>query len=263
MNGELAQYFALATHGSAWLDGRTASIPARPEQTHRAFEGVGAVTFGDTDSVLGWLQRLSAERVDRLWLAMPDLLSGDGTSPLPWHHQAAFAGGLPAGLLATSSSGNQLWRASWDVGDRDAPDHRIWQVTYHNTPVSFGPQRPDTDQAAATLIASLERAQAFATRYDLYPWHGVFARARQQWFARDAEPAYHPDLLPDGCYDDASRRLASMAHAAWVFGGMGSWNDLGFPETKRHAEYERITHELFAALMYALLASANADLTAT
>jgi hypothetical protein len=259
VNGELAQYFALAVHGSAWLAGRTASVPPDLEHSHSTFQFVGAVSFGDMDSVLGWLQRLTTQRVDRVWLTMPDLRSGDG-KPLPWHHQAAFAGGLPAGLLTTSSGGSELWRASWSVGNRDAPDRRIWQVNYHNIQVAFGPHRVDVREAAAALLASLQRAHAFATRHDLDPWHRIFTNAQQQWSATDAEPVYHQDLFPDGCYDSTSRRLASMAQAAWVFGGMGSWNDLGFPEADPQTEYEQITHDLFTSVMHACLASANAEL---
>ena len=260
VNGEMAQYFALATHGSAWLTERTPDAWPHLERDHSTFQFVQAVTFGGTDSVLSWLKRLATQRVDRIWLTMPDLFGRDGAGPLPWHQQAAFAGGIPAGLLTTSGAGNELWRASWTVGNSDVPDQRIWQVNYHNTRVSFGPQRLDVQDAATALLKSLHRAHAFAARHDLDPWQQIFTNAQQQWFAADAEPVYHQDLFPDGCYDPASRRLASMAQAAWVFGGMGSWNDLGFPETDLHTEYEQITQDLFSSVMHSCLASANADL---
>jgi hypothetical protein len=197
--------------------------------------------------------------VDRIWLAVPDLHSA-GDDGLSWRHRAAFAGGLAAGLLTTSKSGNDLWRASWDVGDRDAPDRRIWKVAYHPVCVALDPQRPRVDDAAATLDAALEAAEEFASRSGSQPWDATFANARRQWADPNAEPSYHQDLFPDHCYSEASRRLASMAQAAWVFGGMGSWNDLGFPEPEIHNEYEQISRDLFAAVMLACVASVNADL---
>ena len=44
-----------------------------------------------------------------------------------------------------------------------------------------------------------------------------------------------------------------------MFGGMGSWNDLGFPEPEIQHEYEQISRDLFAAVMLACVVSANAD----
>lgn len=80
---------------------------------------------------------------------------------------------------------------------------------------------------------------------------------------QDIEPPYHQDLFPHCCFDDASRRLAAMAQTAWAFGGMGSWNDLGFPDRTIHIEYEQLTGDLFATVMLACLASTNTTMTAT
>jgi hypothetical protein len=51
-----------------------------------------------------------------------------------------------------------------------------------------------------------------------------------------------------------------MAQAAWVFGGMGSWNDLGFAENDLQRQYEQITRELFTAVLQACVSAANIDL---
>ena len=263
VNGELAQYFALAAHGSAWLHGaKTTSMSAELERSNSTFQFVGAVNFAGVGGVSGWLAGLSAQGVERIWLAVPDLRSA-GEDGLALHQRAAFAGGLAAGLLTTGASGNDLWRASWEAGDRDAPDRRIWKVDYHRVRVAVGPQHPQVDDAAATLDAALAHAEEFASRAELEPWGAIFARARRQWSDPAAKAPYHQDLFPDHCYSQASRRLASMAQAAWVFGGMGSWNDLGFPESKIHSQYEQVSRDLFAAVMLACVASANSDLTMT
>ena len=40
------------------------------------------------------------------------------------------------------------------------------------------------------------------------------------------------------------RPRARACEAAWVFGGMGSWNDLGF-QGEDQQTYERLSHRLF------------------
>src|SRR4051794_262143 len=37
---------------------------------------------------------------------------------------------------------------------------------------------------------------------------------------------YHPDILPSAGYTLAARQLLAGAVASFVFGGMGSWNDV-------------------------------------
>jgi hypothetical protein len=259
VSGELAQYFALATYGSAWLQGRLRSQPARLTRMAGSFRFVDSVDFAGVVGVGGWLERLSAQEVDRVWLAAPDLRSAPQAGEPAWHLQAAFGGGVAAGVLTTSSSGNELWRASWDVVD-GSPAARPWKLSYGSTRVTFGPDRVPVEDAAAALDAALARAAAFAARLDLKPWDSIFATARLHWSDPAAvERPRQRDLFPARCYGRGSRRLVAMAQAAWVFGGMGSWNDLWLPPDSS-AEYDEISRELYATVVAAHLASANADL---
>jgi hypothetical protein len=75
----------------------------------------------------------------------------------------------------------------------------------------------------------------------------------------DNQPGiYFRDLFPSNWPDHDSRLLADMVQAAWVFGGMGSWNDL-WPPDGTQEEYEHLTTELFGAVMLALVAAASVD----
>jgi hypothetical protein len=47
--------------------------------------------------------------------------------------------------------------------------------------------------------------------------------------------------------------MLDAAQSAWVFGGMGSWNDLGFAGAEQK-EYERVSKHLYAALTDAICA---------
>jgi hypothetical protein len=46
--------------------------------------------------------------------------------------------------------------------------------------------------------------------------------------------------------------------SAWVFGGMGSWNDMGF-EGADQKEYDHVSEQLFAALNETIQAAVDAS----
>lgn len=258
MNGELAQCFALATHTSARLRGLRGADWLGT--SHTTFQYVGTVSFDGADGLDEWVRRVEADAVDRVWLAVPSLDPEERREGPPASVRAAFAGGVLGGLLATGTGGSRLWQADWHVGDREAPESRIWVVRYQSRPVAIEPQRPDVFDTAHTLDQTLERAARFSERQGLH-WGTLFTRARQHWSGA-ADPAWpDPDqLFPPGWPDPDSRRLAAMAATAWVFGGMGSWNDLGFVDQAAQTEYEQISRDLYAAVLRACVAAANVDL---
>jgi hypothetical protein len=258
VNGELAQHFALATFATAQLRDRSAAAAVLAD-SHSVLQFVAAITFDDLPDIDSWVRHLAATKVDRVWLAVPSLDPRNEHDTLAPHIGAAFVGGLRAALLTAGSPGTKLWKARWQLGNRRASGSRIWTVDYRSRPVTFEPQRPDPEEAAQTLDQALQQAQEFSVRHDLKPWDGVFARARRIGSGGDGQAAYQSDLFPEAWGRADCRRLADMAQAAWVFGGMGSWNDLGFAHADLQAEYERISKRLFGAILRACVAAANAD----
>jgi hypothetical protein len=65
---------------------------------------------------------------------------------------------------------------------------------------------------------------------------------------------YYADSVPPHGLDHA--RVAAAAFKSFVFGGMGSWNDLSF-QGDAARNYEQLTKDLYAAVMFALDATAN------
>lgn len=63
----------------------------------------------------------------------------------------------------------------------------------------------------------------------------------------------NPSLLPLEAI-----QLLSAAQSSWVFGGMGSWNDLGF-EGEDQATYESLSEELYGTVNRAIVAATNAS----
>ncbi|MDW8404343.1 hypothetical protein [Chloroflexus sp.] len=67
------------------------------------------------------------------------------------------------------------------------------------------------------------------------------------------DQAAEAELLPP-----TANQLLSAVRAAWVFGGMGSWNDLAFAG-EDGVEYETLTTKLYRLLNAAIVVAVNAS----
>jgi hypothetical protein len=154
---------------------------------------------------------------------------------LPEYLDAAFAGGVHAGLRATfDRGGDETWTARWEVTEPQHPNQAIWSVTYHGATVSGSGAVPP---AMPLAEAARELTEALALLS-----------------APSPSVPYYPDLLPERGYALPARQLIAAAASGWVFGGMGSWNDC-VPSAA--AEYESVTRAHFEAEMNAFVTAAN------
>lgn len=257
VNGELAEVICLATHGTNWLQHQLPA-PIDFEQSNSTFQFVGSTQFvlarsrrigrpQQASTVKDWITNCRSSNASRMWLVIPGIPSG-----VDQHALAAFANAGRWGLAVETPKDAQVWRATWTVSDRDAPDRRIWTVRYDGRRTEpFNAQRPDLAQAQDDLRQALHAVKAFAEEQaGLDNWVDWFGRALN---GRD-ELAYHADMLPES-FDRSARTLIAMASRAWVFGGMGSWNDLWFEGDAER--YKRLTHRLYDAVLTAFLAGVN------
>ncbi len=257
MNGQLAELICLATHGTRWL-AQQLPVPVGFERANSTFQFVASTEFvlGETgrlgqperaSTVADWVANCRAAGASRIWLFSFGL-----PSRVDEHARAGFTSNGQWGLALQTPEGAQVWFARWIVADREAADRRIWAVRYNGTRIAaFNPQRPDLRQAQRALREALHAVKDFAEEQTgLDMWVDWFGRALDG----GDEPAYHPDMLPDQL-DPQARTLVAMASRAWVFGGTGSWNDVRFEGDA--GRYERLTRQLYDAVLTAFLAGVN------
>jgi len=246
VTGELDELVALAAHGNAFLAGGGDA----PEllDANSTFRFVRSVEFvnGDGPSVVGtatWLTGLRDGGTTRL------AIDADSIDP----HFAAFANAGRWWLVASSPGGPVGWRGEWTVVEPHAPDHRIWAVTYRR--LDRVPERtsPPLDATRLELQAALEDVLAFcAPRFD-----DNFREATAMLDSPSPTIRRLDDLLPERGYGLAARQLLAAASSAWVFGGMGSWNDLVFDDPESKDAYGKVSARLFDAVLCAAVAATN------
>jgi hypothetical protein len=105
----------------------------------------------------------------------------------------------------------------------------------------------------------LAEAEAFAAAQ---PYMEGFAESfRQARAALGGAPdkAAYFALAPRGFLTAEADALLAAGQHAWVFGGMGSWNDNGFEDKQVNAHYEQLSDRLFDVLNEGLAAAANSS----
>ena len=269
MNPELAQLIALAAHGTAWLRSSVRSLPPALDTKNSAFRNV-RVRFElrsavhteplTATTVAEWLQQLLARNVDRIMLAPIGADERDGEhQPLAPHLMVAFAGGAQWRFLVTSPVSLELWTARWrnrrSVLEGTYWSEALFESSAHSERVA--PRYLDVVGATNRLNGSLREAADFARTRDLEPWAQQFELALKR--GTDTRPTLptHRDILPED-HPDSAKRLLAEALEAWVFGGMGSWNDVVITGDTDRAKYDKLTSSLYAAVVDACVAAANA-----
>lgn len=261
MDGQLAQLAALVAHGNEWLAGdrRHPSTVAAGS----TFQYVNQVTFSLTsgrflrrtvtaDDPGAWLQGCADRGVTSLWLDPRPNEPG----PLPAHIAAAFANSSRCSILATGST-HERWVAGWTVGPAGAPDNRIWDVFYVGSADEsrLGPV-PDIDTAHDRLLAAVSATRDLADRLGWRDWAHWFDEVVAAGAATRPTARFHDDALPMSAVLPR-RQLFVIASGSYVFGGMGSWNDLAVPDPESEDQYQRTSAELYTAVLQAVAAAVN------
>ena len=265
MNGPIAQLVALACHGNGFLR-RGPGTPFFPDNSTCRF--CDRVIF--VERRRRWFAHDQETRVAEspdAWFAhlartgARGLRLSHGVRGVPRISDRMSAGLIGGGAVWTIAARHddavRHWSADWEVWDRNAPEQRIWRVTYRRGSTDRPqPLENDVAHAHVKLAEALQRIHAFAAAHDCSPFTESFRRALDSLAAPYPLHGYHADLCPADVATTMSRALLDAAQSAWVFGGMGSWNDLGF-DGDAAREYDEASALLYSAIQDAICAAAN------
>lgn len=267
MNGPIAQLAALTCHANARLIGL--HVPAFfPRNSTCEFceriEFRSALTEAGDDSAESlvaatpdaWIEALPARGCSGLRIAAAPRNDPNISDRL----SSGFVGGGHVWRLevARDDGQSEIWRADWQVFDREAPDRRIWRVNYcleHTRPseLRIGRTLPIV---RAAFRESLEEALTFSERHTVGAFSSHFAEALEALAKPSAAVGYHKDIALPGQLSDDALALLKASMRSWVFGGMGSWNDMAF-EKPVQVEYENISDRLFDLVHEAIVVAVN------
>ncbi len=259
MNLELAQLIALVTHGNAYLMSKSSAQPSEISHDLRVFEMVRGISFTESkgpskkgptqisDGTAGWYRYLKDHKVRRLRIVAIDL--SKARPDLPAHIASAFAGSGNWAIMSEGTTADTIWLPRYiDKGNDEA-------LSFVGTPLDK--RAPDAcsdlDAAEQALKAALTAIRDYAKKEKVGDnWVGIFSRALEILDTDEPSRAYISELLPETGYGHQARRLLQAASEAWVFGGMGSWNDICGDE-----RYSAVTEALYGSIIDGIITATN------
>lgn len=270
MNHPIAQLVALTCHANAFLRGRLVP-PFFPRNSTCLFCDRVKFVRG-SKPLLGKMREEEVAATPDFWFAH---LEGAGTSAIRLSRRSQrhpmISDRMSAGLVggggtwameAVQQNGKRTtWLSRWEVWNQNAPERRIWRVSYGGVlgRRSRAPAVTDMDAVAERFRSALGDIHEFSERHECGVFAACFARAIETLDSGGTKRyGYHKDLAPDGVLPSVALSLLDACQSAWVFGGMGSWNDLAF-QGDAQAEYVRTSERLFVALTEVIQAAANAS----
>lgn len=264
MQAPILRALAMVAVGNAALAGRdvTGFYPNDPLfrftssldfMTPRETEGLRHVSNDPVD----WFGKLKARKCRGLRLHNAPMQQNQKLGHIDEHLLVGMVGGGPRWLLeAVYPDRSELWEGFDRVGDKNAADKKIWLSAYILIGEADSAKDVDTNikDAAIELRDTLLSAEAVARELPGQPFAEMFVAARGALEGKDLP--YPLEFLRFAQMKPEATRLLKAAGRGWVFGAMGSWNDLGV-EPALKPRYEAASKTLFAALQRAVLVAAN------
>ena len=271
MTGTIAQLVALTCYGNAYLSGQATPQFFPANSTCQFCERITYVTLGT--SLFGKPKETEVAPDPDAWFINLKKRGATGLrlSCTPQNRpgisdrmSAGFVGGGGSWTIEVllPRGESEQWMARWGVGNQKAADKRIWRVTYGCVSVSKTVQTsaPDLPNVLRELQESLKEIRAFSALHKLDGFTRWFDDALDTIETKgEKRHGYHQDLAPAGILSSEAGTVLDACQKSWVFGGMGSWNDMGF-DGEEQKTYNRVSDRLFQAVNAAIKQAATSTM---
>jgi hypothetical protein len=275
MTGDISRGITLTTYGTAFLQnnydisGLTLDHPSFTFENKVEFLFFKKHFFSKptwhqyADSPINWLKKLKKEGCKELRLVFrPDNSISLNGQKVPDHKLAGFVGGGGHRYIQTIfEKSADLWQSKEVVTDKDAPDRRIWTISYGRTITGQQIQAKiqyNIDNIKQKLKGILTEISAFANKENQSFWSKEFDTAIN--LLDSPTPFVNNQdnrIIPAEKMNLKLIQLLAGSGKAWCFGGMGSWNDISFIDKDKQTTYDKLTAELYDIVNESYIAVAN------
>lgn len=270
MKTEIAQIIALTAYGNDYL--KTGNIPEDFNTSNKTFEFCNSIDFRELKKSLitskykeviiarnptEWFHYLKNSGSKYLRVYFESLQNQTGVKD---YKVAGFISGGGKWLIeAVYDNFSNFWMYRWKVVNKNSPNV-TWSVNYG----MVGKEMPTKNLQIANLkikekfYRSLSEIADYAAQKGLRYWKNKFNIAKETLDSATPEKnCYYDDALPLDRYNLPAKQLVFAACASWVFGAMGSWNDVYFKNKKDFEKYDKLSEQLYESIVEAIIAGTN------
>lgn len=265
MNGELSQIIELAVIFNSGQFDDISSIGNGGKYYNplsfisfkkKFFGGYKEIKIGSNSKE--WFLHLKNNECQRV-----NLVYESDNSQAADHMLAGFVGGGGSWFLeAEYKNHSDFWRAKWEVIPEVKRENGIvWDITY----ALLGPKRSkfkhpiyniDTQKEALGSVLNKIAKLTDVEEY-LSNWGKIFREAKTMLEAPISKENYLSYLQGYISNEDYIKLLSAGAKSS-VFGGMGSWNDIGGFDKEEHSKlYDELSVEIYSELNNSFLTAVN------
>ena len=262
MNGPIVQIVALCLYGNAYRHGEIITD----------FFNNSTAQFCKKIEFIQLKKKLFGKVEEKVIYNNPNTFFNELNSPLTQYNlyyvpveprdgleeriTAGFVGGGGKWiLLSTNEDGTTDWTSYWNVIDQNNPNKKIWGVKYIQTGNYFLCNEND-ENYIDTFYNALESIYNFTIAKNNSAFASYFKNAMITLDSHGKKLfGYHKDLVPK-CYKEIEY-LLDACQSAWLFGGMGSWNDVYFQDENIFEEYKEVSQNLYSSLISTVIQSVN------
>jgi len=176
---------------------------------------------------------------------------------IPDYINAAFVGGGSHWLIELQfAEESDLYLCDWVPSQYSGVDRRkIHYVRIERDIDHLDDTCPSISDSRKQLKSVLEQLVKFAGKFE-HSAHWVSNFEHSLATLQEFEPFTSDEFLPAGIYSKEGHQLIQGAFASWVFGGMGSWNDVSFSGADQE-RYELLSKNLYSILCNAIVSGVN------
>jgi hypothetical protein len=271
MTGTVAQLIALTSFGNEFLNARI--LPDNFYPGNRAFQFCRTVEYiaykkslfhaKSKEIIIAsnpneWFRFLKNDNCIKLKLYFKS--SEDQVRIADYQSAGLVGGGGTWFIESVYDNHSNFWVNNWEVTDSNAIDQKIWTIKY----ILAEKEKPssnvcvDLTSIKEEMREILKAIADFAFKLNYLHWGETFDNARRNLDNISPQKnVYLKDFIVDKNYSLVARQLLFSAELAWVFGGMGNWNDMWFESEETAKTYEELTSKLYDCIIRAIIASIN------
>jgi len=265
MTGILAQTIAMVSFGNEYLKGNQLknffpensvfqycnSVDFREMKKPSFFSSKREVVIAENP--IEWFRYLSDKNCKTIKLYY------QRTEPDDYRLVAFVGGGGNWFIECVYQDYSDFWISNWnhDKTSKTIPWNVLYGKAMNNQPIMrFSGNLPAT---RAKLKEILIEVADFAFQETTENWGKTFEKALATLDDKNPVMNYYKDFIVRDNYSLESLQLLISACNAFVFGGMGSWNDFIFENRRTNETYSLLSSKLYNAIAESILVAVNND----